>query len=352
MAVPPALKALSTAIDTREFAPVYYFHGDDDFRKDEAVRRVVAAAVDPSMRDFNVELRRGADLDGEMLAGLLAMLPMMSERRVVVVREVDALKKGAREALDRYLAKPAQDTVLVLVASGGGKLDKGIAERAMPVPFDALDDAALTKWIAKQVHGLGATITDDAARLLRSAVGNDLQQLTAELEKLANFAGGGEIGTHAVEEIVGVRQGETVGDLMDAVAARDAVTALRLIGPVLTQPKVAGVPIVMGLASQTLAISWLLARREQGLATSRLESELWGLLKGSGAFLPRPWGDAVKTIARAAAGRIWTTAACDHALAALLEADLALKDTRISSEEQVLSSLVLSMCARSSREAA
>jgi DNA polymerase-3 subunit delta len=352
MAAPAATKALAAALETGSFAPVYYFHGDDDFRKEDAVRQVVAAAVDASLRDFNVDIRRGGDLDGDDLASLLAMMPMLAARRVVVVRDVDALKKGARDALTRYLAKPASDIVLVLVAPGGAKADKGIADASSAVPFDALEDAALVKWIAKRAKGLGSTITDDAIGLLQTAVGSDLQQLSAELEKLANFAGDGAIDAHAVEEIVGVRRGETPGDLMDAIASRDAKTALALLAPVLSQPKVSAVQIVMGLSSQTIAIAWLVARREQGLATGRLESELWGLLKGSGAFFPRPWPDAVKTIARAAAGRGWTRAACDRAVQALLETDLALKDSRVSSEEQLMSSLVLAMCAPDARGAA
>ena len=84
-------KALHAALKKREFDPVYYLYGDDDFLKDARVRELVEAAVDPATRDFNLELRHGTAIDAEELDSLLSTPPMLAERRVVVVREVDKL---------------------------------------------------------------------------------------------------------------------------------------------------------------------------------------------------------------------------------------------------------------------
>ena len=59
----PAQRALRSAIDTRRFDPVYYLHGDDDYRKDDAVKQIIVAAVDPATRDFNLDVHRGGDVD-------------------------------------------------------------------------------------------------------------------------------------------------------------------------------------------------------------------------------------------------------------------------------------------------
>jgi DNA polymerase-3 subunit delta len=56
----------------------------------------------------------------------------------------------------------------------------------------------------------------------------------------------------------------------------------------------------------------------------------------------RPWGDATKCWAANIAR--WDAASVERGLAALLAADRAVKDTRISSEEQLLASLVLTLC--------
>jgi DNA polymerase-3 subunit delta len=337
-------RALNTAIKDRVFAPAYYFHGDDDFLKDDAVRQLVAGAVDPATRDFNLEIRRGAELGAELVESLLNTPPMMADRRVVVLRDVTALKKDARAALDRYLKNPAPDTVLVLIAPAGAKADKALLDRTAPFEFATLTGDRVPKWIAHQAQSVhGASITPEAVALLQSAIGADLQQLTAELDKLASYANGGPIDEEAVVAIVGIRRGETLGDLLDAVAAGNARVALDLVPHVLGQPKTSAVSIVMALTTQMLALAWGRAMRDAGTPAGRLEGEFFGLLKEGGSFPGRPWGDAARAWSRNVDR--WTPDALDRALESLLEADVALKETRLSSEEQALESLVLALCA-------
>ena len=344
MSAADAQRALKQSIAEHRFDPAYYFHGDDDFLKDQAVRRVVDAAVDPATRDFNLEIRRAGDLDAETVDSLLGTPPMMAERRVVVLRDIGALRKEARAALDRYLERPAPDTVLVLVASAGVKPDRKLQERATEVPWDGLNEKLLPKWIEQHAEReLGASITPAGAALLQAAVGNDLPALAGELDKLASYANGATIDEEAVSAIVGVRRGETLGDLLDRVARRDARGALALLEHVLQQPKTSAVTIVMALATQTLALAWARARRDAGMPLNRLAQELFGFLKGGGSvFTGRPWGEAVS--AWVAAVPNWTVPELDRALAALLAAELAAKETRISSEEQLLATLILELC--------
>lgn len=351
--MPPAdaVKALRAAVRERNFAPVYFLHGEDDYSKELVVRELVDAAVDPATRDFNLDVRRGAELDAETIGSLLSTPPMMAERRVLVIRDVTALKKDARAMLDRYLKSPASDQVVVLTAPAGAKEDKALAGKPFAVEFEALTGARVPKWIEYYAkHELGCTIAPEAVRLLQDAAGTDLAQLKLELDKLGSFAAGGVITERAVSEVVGVRRGETLGDFLDAVGQRDARAALALLPGLLQQPKIAAVPIVMALTTQTLALAYALTLRERGIGGRRLVDELYNLLKSGSNFPGRSWGDAV-----AAWGRMvdhWTPRAVDEALEALLAADMALKGSRLSSDEQLLSTLVLTLCSDRRRRAA
>jgi DNA polymerase III subunit delta len=344
-------RALHAALRMRVFDPVYCFFGDDEFLKDARARELVDAAVDPATRDFNLEIRRGGELDAETLDSLLSMPPMLAERRVVVIREADKLKKDARALLERYLQRPAPDTVLVLLLAAGVKADRMLTEHSMAVEFAPLTADRLLKWIAFHAETtLGRSITPGATSLLIEAVGSDLAQLAVELEKLASFTSE-TIDEHAVSEVVGIRRGETVAALLDAVAAKDATTALGLLGGVLQQPKASAVSIVMNLTTQTLAMAYGVAARARGTPPRALFTEYMALLKESGAFPGRPWGEAVSAWTKHTDQ--WTGPELDAALDALLAADAALKETRLSSPEQLLASLVLSLCdAGSSRRAA
>lgn len=350
-----ALRVVQAALQSRQFAPVYYLHGDDDFLKDAAVRDLLAAAIDPATRDFNCEIRRGNELDAETLGSLLATPPMLAERRAVVVRDVGALKKAARTQLDAYLKRPAPDTLLLLVSPAGAKPDAALGTRAESLDFAPLPPDRVRKWIAHHAStALGVGITDDAMQLLQDAVGNDLQTLAGELDKCASYALGAHDGdsratidADAVTAVVGVRRGETVADLLDAVARHDAATAVTLVSHVLSQSKVTAVGIVMNLSAQTFALAYGRARRDAGVPLGKLAGEYFTFLKETGGVPGRPWGEAASAWTKVTDQ--WSADACRKALALLLEADVALKETTVSNAEQTLMSLVLALCATKPR---
>lgn len=339
-----SFKSLKTALETGGFDPVYVFHGADDHLKDEWVRLVTAHAVEESTRDFNCDVLRGPDVDVSGLSAALEALPMLAARRLVVLRDPGAMKKAQRERLERYLAKPAGDTVLLLVVpSTATKLDPWLAKAGTVFEFRELEGEDLLKWILKEAkERCGVTITAAAAERLASYCGSDLPMLAGELRKLAAYVNGATIDDAAVEAMTGVRPGVTLADLLDRVAQRDTTGAIAIVHEVLAQPKQSGVTTVLALTAQVLAIGWGCAARARGLSANRLESEFFTLLKeGGSVYTGRSWGDAVKCWARAVPK--WSVADVARALPHLRAADAALKDTRISSEEQVVTSLLLAI---------
>jgi DNA polymerase-3 subunit delta len=342
-----ALKLLRDAIKQKQFDGAYYIYGEDEFQKNDAVNQLVAAVVDPATKDFNLTFARGGELDAETVESLLSMPPMMADRRLVVIRDATALKKNARARLDRFLERPAVDTTVLLVAAPGAKVEKGWEKLATPLNFDYLEDHRIPKWIIHYASTvLHVEITPDAAQLLQDAVGNDLYQLVAELDKLASYTNGSAITEAAVSDVVGIKRGETLGDLLDKVLAQDAAGAMELVPHVLMQPKTTAVAVVMALATQMLAVAWGRARVDDGLPMGRLEGEFFNLLKKTGAFPMRPWGAAAKAWARAVPN--WSAEGCDRAIDALVTADIALKETRVSSEEQILATTILALCSAES----
>jgi DNA polymerase-3 subunit delta len=348
-----SLKTLRDAIKRRSFDGAYFITGEDDYQKDDAVRQLIEAALEPALRDFNLDTRRAAELDPETLGVLLSTPPMMAERRVIVLREVNALRKDARKALDHYLQSPAPDLLLIMTGTAGTKADTTLSASSTVLEFDPLTGDRIPRWITHHATSeLGIRITEPAVELLQAAVGSDLHQLAAELDKLASYVQGRgeEIDEDAVAAIVGVRRGETQADLLDAIADRNLSRALELVPYVLAQPKTTAVSVVMILSTQMLAISWGRARLDEGLPRARLAQEYFDLLKETGAFTGRSWGSATAVWTRAA--ERWSRDALDRALDFLLEADVALKESRVSSEEQLLATVVLSLCAADERNAA
>ncbi len=350
-----ALHVVQNAVQTGEFAPVYYMYGEDDFLKERAVDDILAAAVDESTREFNCEIRRGGELDAQTLGSILATPPMFADRRAVVIRDVSSLRKAARKELDLYLTLPAADTLLLMVSSAGSKVDAGLSGKSEALEFAPLSPDRVRKWIAHHAATeLHTTISADAARLLQQAVGSDLQTLAGELDKCASYSLGSRgvlkdneddepISVDVVSAVVGVRRGETVSDLLDAVAQRDTSAALDLVGHVLSQPKVTAVGIVMNLSAQQFALSYGRARLDSGVPKGRLQGEFVTFQRTAKVFSGRSWSEAAS--AWASVIDKWSAEDCERSLTFLLEADMALKETSVSNPEQIICSLVLGICA-------
>ncbi|MGH7515359.1 MAG: DNA polymerase III subunit delta, partial [Gemmatimonadales bacterium] len=109
--------ALLRSLPKGDLAPVYYLHGPEDILKDEAVEAILGLALEPGLRDFNLDQRSAGQLDPEAIFALCTTLPMMAARRAVVLREVEGWKRKpkTRAAFLKYLERPSVETVVVLV---------------------------------------------------------------------------------------------------------------------------------------------------------------------------------------------------------------------------------------------
>lgn len=341
-----AISALDDAIARDAPESAYLLFGDNDLLKEETLRAVVARLVDGPSRDFNFDTFRGAEADAGSLSHALDALPLMASRRVVVVRDFPGLRKDARAVLDRYLAKPGRDTVLLLVAPAGWKPDGAPGGRVVNIEFAVFDERGAVKWLTQRAAESGMSITPSAARMLFEKTDGDATSMDAELRKLRDFAAGRTIGEDEVAAVMGTVAGKGAVDLVDMVCVRDGAGAALCVATALQQPKTTAVGIVMTLTAHLLGIGALLTDRARRIAPRQQESNLFTMMRQArGAAVGRAWGEAVKAMVRGADH--WDRSGVDRALLLLADADSVLKETRVSGEEQILSTLVVTMCARS-----
>ncbi len=217
-------------------APVYLVHGAESLLRDEALKAICAAVLDPDLAEFNDDRFEGPSTGADALLSACQMLPMMAQRRLVVVRQADKLKADTLAALADYLADPSPTTCLVVEAP---KVDMRksafakIKKVGKVVECRPLYQNQLVPWIAARVRGMGLQIRPEAAQFLANYTGPDLGALAAELEKAATYAGGGVIDEEAVSETVGAGRVHTVFELTDALGDRRPKAALTALGTLL-----------------------------------------------------------------------------------------------------------------------
>ncbi len=347
-----SFEALFRALNKGELAPIYYFYGSEDVLKDEAVRTIVDQALEPGMRDFNLDQRTAGQLDAEAVYALCNTLPMMADRRVVVLREVETWKrktKGRAELL-KYLEKPSPQTVVILVQGSGEEgEDPELARRGCVVRFDPLLPERAVKWVIRQAGQLGLDIEPAAAEHLVRSVGAELAALTSELAKLASLPADAPLTADRVSELVGVRQGQTQWDWRSAVLRDQTERGVTLIPSILGQPGMSGVKLITALGIGLIGIGIARSLYDKGARGSRLED---AILKALLRSRPRDVNYKTEAALWSAVAPDWPVGRVRSALQAALEADQALKSTTLSDERGVLTDLVLRIGVRTAEAAA
>ena len=337
-----SLDALLRSLKKGDLAPVYYFHGPEDVLKDEAIRAILAQALDPGMRDFNFDQRSAGQLDPEELHSLCNTLPMLADRRVVVLRDVESWKRKTRAKSEflRYLERPNPATLVILLQGAGEENeDKELAGRSYTVRFDPLSPGQAVKWVVRQADRLGVQLEPDAAEHLVNAVGPELGALTSELGKFASLPADMPITLEQIGTLVGVRQGETVFDWRTAIIQEQPGRAVSLLPSLLAQPSMSGVKLVTALGTSLLGLALARSLYDKGFKGGALDDALFkALLRNRPNGL---LGYKVEIAKWTGVVSRWPAARLRIAIKATLEADQALKNTSISDERGVLTDLIL-----------
>jgi DNA polymerase-3 subunit delta len=142
--------------------------------------------------------------------------------RLVVVSEVERWKAADAKAVVAYLADPAPETVLALTGEvkADSALGKAVAKAGEVLAYD-VTKRALPRWVGEQFKRLGAAADDDACRALVELVGENVDELATEVDKLATWAGGNAIGVRDVEQLAAGRAETPIFALTDAWGRRD-----------------------------------------------------------------------------------------------------------------------------------
>src|ERR671922_90425 len=222
----PPRRRLCLAPVPPELKPVYLITGSDHPKVARAVRRL----RDRVGREA-AETLSAAESSGEDAVGACNALGLFGEgTRLVVVEEVERWRAAAVKEVTGYLGNPAPGTVLALVGDGikaDAPLAKACAKAGDVLRYEAPRKRDLPSWVVDQLTRRSARADPDACRALAELVGDDLEALAAEVEKLATWAGGETIGVSDVELLAIPRAEASVFALTDAWGRRDLAAVLR-----------------------------------------------------------------------------------------------------------------------------
>jgi DNA polymerase-3 subunit delta len=304
------------AVKGKKYAPVYLFIGEEDFLSDECVERVIRDLLTAETKAFNLDVVYGSKADASQVMAHAASFPMMSGRRVVVIKEFDKLISGdsAKELVSAYVARPLESTCLVLLAEKPDFRTKpftDLKKNGSVFSFNPLYDNQIPAWIAARCKHMGKEADMEACRLIQVYVGNSLRAIQNELEKLFTYLGERmRVTPEDVADVVGVSRGFTVFDLQKAIGKKNINEAIRIVKRMIETGEPPQLSIVM--LTRYFHLIW---KVQDMLKYGASETEVIGATRISPYYF--------KDYAEAA--RRFSSSQIENSFCALLDADAQLK---------------------------
>jgi DNA polymerase-3 subunit delta len=233
----------------RQFKPVYWLEGEEEYYINKLVDYAEHSILDPSEASFNLTVFYGKDADWAAVINACRRYPMNADRQVVLLKEAQQMRDI--DKLEPYIQNPLTSTVLVVSHKekkfdGRSKLAKLLKEKGEILTTKKMYDSQLPEWTQDLIRSKGFAISQKALMLLIDHVGNDLTRLDHEIEKLSvNLSGTNQITEDDIEKYIGISKEYNVFELQDALVRRDASKALRIVQYFEANPKAGPIQMVL-----------------------------------------------------------------------------------------------------------
>lgn len=215
------IEDLQKHFETKQFSPIYLLTGEENYYIDLLVSKFEEEILDESEKDFNFTILFGLETNSKEICSFAKQYPMMSEKRLVIVKEFQNLDKRDLNNLSFYIEKPLQSTILVLI-NKNKPIDKKFSDKInkIGVVFESskLYDNKIIPWIESYVRQKNFNIDNAATNLIFEYLGNNLQKISNEIDKMTiNLQEGGLIRLEDVANHIGVNKDYNVFELQNAI---------------------------------------------------------------------------------------------------------------------------------------
>ncbi|MTI19794.1 DNA polymerase III subunit delta [Fulvivirga sp. RKSG066] len=226
-------------LKSKKYAPVYFLQGEETYYIDLISDYIEDNVLNETEKGFNETIMYGKDVSMSDVLTNARRFPMMAERQVVIVKEAqqinDLNKENGQKLLIDYIQNPSATTILVFCHKNKTldkrkSLGKLIDKHAITVTTKKLYDNQVPAWVEQYLGSKGFKATPKAVQMLSESIGNDLERLSNEIDKiLINFKDKVQIDEHVVQKYVGISKDYNVFELQKALMVKDVVKANKIV---------------------------------------------------------------------------------------------------------------------------
>ena len=339
------LQELKLALRDDNPGRLYFFYGEEVFLLHHYLEQLRKKTVDELTESFNFHKLNSETFDIQAFADAVENLPMMAERTMVQVDDVDVFKlpENDRAYMAQLLADiPEYCTVVFTYITVEYKPDKrfkklwdAISANGTEVSFEKQSQKDLTAWIGRHFAAYGKRISTDLCVYLIDITGGMMTNLKGEIDKIASYSGAAEIVKEDIDAVTEPVLDAVVFQMTDLLAAGQYGAALVKLQQLFKmQQDPLAILGAVGAHFRRLGVARTL------LDNGRGSGELLKLYPQIGDYPARKTMDA---------SRRFTAPFCAKAAELVIETDYAMK-TSYDEPERLLELLILRLAQEARRD--
>lgn len=194
-----SFQELKTDIRSGNIRRLYFFHGEETFLLHHYLEQLKKQLLDELTETFNFHKLTAETFDVQAFADTVENLPMMAERTLVQVDEVDLFKlpENDRTAMAEILSDiPEYCTVVFTYITAPWRPDKryaklwdAVSTNGTIVEFPRQEHKDLIAWITRHFAARGKKIPSDLCIYLIDITDGTMTSLAGEISKICAYSG-------------------------------------------------------------------------------------------------------------------------------------------------------------------
>lgn len=231
------------------FKPVYWLEGEEDYYIDKVMNYAEHSILSEGEAGFNLSVFYGKDASWSDVVNACMRYPMFAEKQVVLLKEAQQMKDI--DKLENYIEHPLASTIFVVsykekTLDKRTKLYKTIKKDGEVFTSEKIKEYKLVEWVTEYVKAQDFSMSQKGVLLLVDHLGNDLNRIVNELEKITvNLGQRKTITEDDIEKYVGVSKEYNAFELQAAMSKKDLAKAIKIIQYFEGNPKAAPIQLIL-----------------------------------------------------------------------------------------------------------
>lgn len=182
---------IKKSLENGEYQPIYLFHGDEPYYKNELIKLCKSQILTEEERAFNFQVLKGESTNSSEIVNLASQYPVFAKYRLIIVSQADKLK--ITDSLLNYFRQTLDSTIVIFHSEKKidkrGKFYKALLKVGSVFESKKIYEDKMNHWLSTYGSLNEIKIEPKASQYLVELLGNNLESVVSAIDRINNQNG-------------------------------------------------------------------------------------------------------------------------------------------------------------------